>query len=88
MAKCETPHARAEELILPAALDMVNIMLGELSGKLISNAPLLNNDILRFVDYLVKGRTIDGTFCATLLDKVKVAITEKTSTMTRKKVPS
>nr|CAH7768700.1 unnamed protein product [Callosobruchus chinensis] len=33
VAKCKKPHTIAEELILPAAVDMVNIMLGESAGK-------------------------------------------------------
>jgi hypothetical protein len=35
-AKCKKPHTIAEELILPAAVDMVNIMIGESAGKLLS----------------------------------------------------
>lgn len=47
VAKCKKPHTIAEELILPAALDMVNIMVGESAGKLISKVPLSNNTISR-----------------------------------------
>jgi hypothetical protein len=35
MSKCKKPHTIAEELILPAAVDMVNIMIGEFAGKLL-----------------------------------------------------
>jgi hypothetical protein len=34
--KCKKPHAIAEEIVLPAAIDMVNIMNGESAGKLLS----------------------------------------------------
>jgi hypothetical protein len=42
IAKCKMPHTIAEELILPATLDMVNVMLGEFAGKLLSKVPLSN----------------------------------------------
>ena len=32
IAKCKEPHTIAEELILPAAVDMVNLMIGESAG--------------------------------------------------------
>jgi hypothetical protein len=35
IAKCKKPHTIAEELILLAAVDMVNIMIGESAGKLL-----------------------------------------------------
>jgi predicted RNase H-like nuclease len=43
IAKCKKPHTIAEELILPAAVDMVNILIGESAGKLLSKVPLSNN---------------------------------------------
>ncbi|KAL4153497.1 hypothetical protein QTP88_001330 [Uroleucon formosanum] len=45
IAKCKKPHTIAEELILPAAIDMVNIMVGESAGKLLSKVPLSNNTL-------------------------------------------
>jgi hypothetical protein len=45
--KCKKPHTIVEELILPAAVDMVNIMIGESAGKLLSKVPLSNNTISR-----------------------------------------
>jgi hypothetical protein len=36
LVKCKKPHTIAEELIIPAAVDMVNIMIGESAGKLLS----------------------------------------------------
>jgi hypothetical protein len=35
IAKCKKPHTIAEELILLAPADMVNIMIGESAGKLL-----------------------------------------------------
>ena len=32
IAKCEEPHAIAEELTLPAAVDMVTLMIGKSAG--------------------------------------------------------
>jgi hypothetical protein len=42
---CKKPHTIAEELILLAALDMVNIMIYESAGKPLSKVPLSNNTI-------------------------------------------
>ncbi|XP_050547253.1 uncharacterized protein LOC126908954 [Daktulosphaira vitifoliae] len=52
IAKCKKPHTIAEELILPAALDMVNIMIGESAGKLLSKVPLSNNTISRRIHHM------------------------------------
>jgi hypothetical protein len=46
ITKCKKPHTIAEEPILPAAVDMVNIMIGESAGKLLSKVPLFNNTSL------------------------------------------
>lgn len=43
ISKCKKPLLIAEELILPTAEDMVNILVGESTWKLLSNAPLSNN---------------------------------------------
>jgi hypothetical protein len=53
-AKCKKPHIIAEELILPADIDMVNIMIGESVGKLLSKVPLSNNTISRIIQHIVK----------------------------------
>jgi hypothetical protein len=39
ITKCKKSHTIAEELILPAAVDMVNIMIDESPGKLLSKVP-------------------------------------------------
>ncbi|XP_069092632.1 protein FAM200A-like [Pleurodeles waltl] len=44
------PHTVAEELILPAAVDMVTIMLGEDAGKQLLKVPLSNNTISRRIN--------------------------------------
>jgi hypothetical protein len=41
-----------EELILPAAVDMMNIMISESTGKLHSKVPLSNNTISRRIQYI------------------------------------
>jgi hypothetical protein len=51
VAKCKKFHTIAEELILPAALDMVNIMISESAGKLLSKALLSNNTISRRIQH-------------------------------------
>jgi hypothetical protein len=45
IAKCKKPHSITEELVLPATVDMVNIMIGESAGKLLAKVPLSNNSI-------------------------------------------
>lgn len=47
MAICKKPHTIEVELILPVVLDMVNFMVGECAGKLVSKVPLSNNTIRR-----------------------------------------
>jgi hypothetical protein len=54
IAKCKKPHTVAEELILPAAVDMVNIMIGESAGKLLSKVPLSNNTISRRMQHIAE----------------------------------
>uniref|UniRef100_A0A1B6ISX9 Uncharacterized protein n=1 Tax=Homalodisca liturata TaxID=320908 RepID=A0A1B6ISX9_9HEMI len=50
IAKCKKPHTIAEELILPAAVDMAKIMIGEDAGKQLLKIPLSNNTISRRID--------------------------------------
>jgi hypothetical protein len=47
ITKCKKPHTITEELILPAAVDIVNIMLGESAGKLLPKVPLSKKTISR-----------------------------------------
>ncbi len=54
IAKCKKAHTIAEELILPAAVDMANIMIGENAGKLLSNIPLSNNTINRRIQHMAQ----------------------------------
>jgi hypothetical protein len=51
---CKKPHTIAEELILPAAVDMVNIMIVESAGKLLSKVPLSNNTISRRIQHIAE----------------------------------
>ncbi|CAB3237608.1 unnamed protein product [Arctia plantaginis] len=45
IAKCKKPHTIAEELILPAAVDIVSLMIGGSAANEIKNVPLSNNTI-------------------------------------------
>ncbi|KAM3838159.1 zinc finger BED domain-containing protein 5-like [Diretmus argenteus] len=47
IAQCKKPHTIAEELILPAALDMVSTMLDETSAAKLKTIPLSNDTIAR-----------------------------------------
>ncbi|XP_072380707.1 SCAN domain-containing protein 3-like [Diabrotica undecimpunctata] len=47
VAKCKKTHTIAEELILPAAANMVIVMIGESAAKEIKNVPLSNNTVSR-----------------------------------------
>ena len=50
MARCKKPHTIAEELILPAATDLVSIMVGENAAKKLKDVPLSNNTICRRIE--------------------------------------
>lgn len=54
IAKCKKPHTIAEELILLAAIDMVNIMVGESAGKLLSKVHLFNNTVSRRIHHMAE----------------------------------
>jgi hypothetical protein len=54
IAQCKKPHTIAEELILPAAVDMVRIMVGESAGKLLLKVPLSNNTISRRIQHMAE----------------------------------
>ena len=47
VARCKKPHTIAEELILPAATDLVSIMVGKNAAKKLKDVPLLNITICR-----------------------------------------
>lgn len=47
VAKSKKPHTIAEDLILPAAMDMVSIMIGESAAKQLRSVPLSDNTISR-----------------------------------------
>ena len=50
IAKCKKPHTIAEELVLPAALDLVSTMTGESAAQKLQAVLLLNNIISRKSD--------------------------------------
>lgn len=47
IAQCKIPHTIAEQLILPAALDMVSVMLDETSAAKLKAVPLSNDTVAR-----------------------------------------
>jgi len=48
--KCNKPHTIAEELVLPAAPDLVSTMIGESAAQELKAVPLSNNAICRRID--------------------------------------
>ncbi|XP_076347983.1 protein FAM200A-like [Tachypleus tridentatus] len=52
--KCKRLHTIVEELILTAAVDMVNIMVGESAERLFSKMPLPNNTISRRIQHMAE----------------------------------
>jgi hypothetical protein len=54
ITKCKRPLIIAEELILPATVDMVNIMIGKSAGKLLSKVPLSNNTIRHRIQHIAE----------------------------------
>jgi hypothetical protein len=54
ITKCKKLHTITEELIVPAVVDIVNIMIGESAGKLLSEVPLFNNTISRRTQHIAE----------------------------------
>ena len=52
MARCEKPHTIAEELIFPAATDLVGIMVGDNAVKKLKDVPLSNKTICRRIEVM------------------------------------
>jgi hypothetical protein len=52
--KCKKLHTVPEELILPAAVDVVNSMAGKSAGKLFSKELLSNNSISRRMQHIAE----------------------------------
>ena len=50
IAKCKKLHTIAEELVLPAALDLVSTIIGESGAQKLKAVPLSNNTISRRID--------------------------------------
>ena len=51
VARCKKPHTIAEELILPAATDLVSIMVEENAAKKLKDVPLSNNTTCRRIEW-------------------------------------
>lgn len=54
VAKAGKPHTIAENLILPAALDMVEIMVSKQEANKLKNIPLSDNTISRRINDMAK----------------------------------
>ncbi|XP_049322931.1 zinc finger BED domain-containing protein 5-like [Astyanax mexicanus] len=65
VAQCKKPHTIAEQLILPAAVDMVSVMLDEISAAKLKTIPLSNDTIARRIC------DISNDLEAQLIDKLK-----------------
>ena len=50
IAKCKKLHSTTEELVLPAALDLVLTIIGESTAQKLKVVPLSNNTISRRID--------------------------------------
>ena len=50
IAKCKKLHTIAEELVFPAAFDLVSTMIGESAAQKLKVVPLSNNTISRRID--------------------------------------
>ena len=53
IAKCKKLHAIAEELVLPAALDLVWTIIGESTAQKLKAVPLSNNTISRRINKIL-----------------------------------
>ena len=53
IAKCKKPHTIAEELVLPAALDLVSTMIGESVAQKVKAVLLSSNIICRKIDKIL-----------------------------------
>ncbi|GFU96701.1 SCAN domain-containing protein 3 [Trichonephila clavipes] len=49
-ARCKNPHTIAEELILPAAIEIVETMFGDNFAKELQSIPLSNDTVSRRID--------------------------------------
>ncbi|KAL6463227.1 hypothetical protein MHYP_G00276180 [Metynnis hypsauchen] len=64
-SECKKPHTIAEELILPAALDVVSVMLDDKSAAKIKTIPLSNDTVARRIN------DIANDLQEQLIDKLK-----------------
>ncbi|GFW22388.1 SCAN domain-containing protein 3 [Trichonephila clavipes] len=49
-SRCKKPHTIAEELILPAAIEIVETMFGDNFAKELQSIPLSNDTVSRRID--------------------------------------
>ncbi|GFU73638.1 SCAN domain-containing protein 3, partial [Trichonephila clavipes] len=54
--RCKKPHTIAEELILPAAIEIVETMFGNNFAKELQSIPLSNDTVSRRIDDIAENR--------------------------------
>ncbi|KAG9282105.1 zinc finger BED domain-containing protein 5-like [Astyanax mexicanus] len=62
IAKCKKPHTIGEELLLPAAMDMCRVMVGEEAANKLKNIPLSNDTVGRRISEMssdVKSQLVE-----------------------------
>ncbi|GFX19554.1 zinc finger BED domain-containing protein 5 [Trichonephila clavipes] len=68
LLKCKKPHTIAEELILPAAIEIVETMFGDNFAKELQSIPLSNDTVSRGIDYIAED--IEQQFFGNFRDKL------------------
>ena len=83
IAKCKKLHAIAEELVFPAALDLVSTTIGESAAEKLKAVPLSNNTIGRRIDKILDDindqlvAKMRGTEFSLQLDEVTISTSNK-----------
>ncbi|GFV56178.1 SCAN domain-containing protein 3 [Trichonephila clavipes] len=68
IARCKKPHTIAEELILPAAIEIVETMFGDNFAKELQSIPLSNDTVSRRIDDIAED--VEQQLFGKLLDKL------------------
>ena len=83
IAKCKKLHTIAEELVLPAALDLVLTIIGESAAQKLKAVPLSNNTISRRIDKI--SDNINDHLVAKMREKEFSLQLDETTTSTSNK---
>ena len=76
-ARCKKPHTIAEELILPAATDLVSITIGDNAAKRLKDVPLSKNTICRRIEDMGVDIT-DQLICKLKVNEFAIQLDEAT----------